>query len=294
MLHVFIINPVAGSRKYFKIIPLIEDYFKDKEESYEIKMTLYPKHATKIASLYQGKDVRLYACGGDGTLNEVLNGINPGIPLSIIPLGSGNDFFKSLDINKCKNLVIDTIEGSSSFVDYLIINDTKCLNCVTIGFDSQINDQKNKLGYKWYLNGSISYLISIFLTLKNLKYSNFTLQINGQTKQVLALLMVIANGRYYGGGIKPVPRAKINDGLFDVCIIDSISLAKIFMLLPFYLIGKHEKFKEATFLVGNSVVIESKEPLIVGYDGEIIKTKLINVNLIPQGLEIIRPKKEER
>ena len=114
MKHVFILNPVSGRESAKTLIPVIEDYFKNSEEEYEILKTEYAGHAKELASQFHKEDnVCIYATGGDGTLWEVVNGLKPEVTFSIIPSGTGNDFFRMIEANiyDMAKLVKDTIEG---------------------------------------------------------------------------------------------------------------------------------------------------------------------------------------
>jgi diacylglycerol kinase family enzyme len=95
MKHIFIINPISGTKKFNQYMDYIEETMKDRKLEYEIILTQYEKHASTLASKYdENDDVTLYVFGGDGTVHEVINGIKPNIPLAIIPVGTGNDFYR--------------------------------------------------------------------------------------------------------------------------------------------------------------------------------------------------------
>ena len=101
MKYVFIVNPTSGKGKSLRFVPLIENYFKNSEEEYEIIYTEYPKHATEIAARYTEKDdVILYSVGGDGTATEILDGLDLSVRFGVVPGGTGNDFLKSIDVEK--------------------------------------------------------------------------------------------------------------------------------------------------------------------------------------------------
>ena len=99
MKHIFIVNPTSGGGKPATLIPVIHEYFKDKKEPYEILLTERNGHATDLTRRYSIKDdVTLYVVGGDGTVFEVLNGLNDSVPMAIIPAGTGNDAFRMLGL----------------------------------------------------------------------------------------------------------------------------------------------------------------------------------------------------
>ena len=99
MKHIFIINPTSGKHHAIQLIPVIENYFKTHSEAFSIIRTERPGHATEIARRFKAEDdVTLYVLSGDGTANEVHNGLTPKVPMAIIPVGSGNDFFRMLEV----------------------------------------------------------------------------------------------------------------------------------------------------------------------------------------------------
>ena len=125
MKNIFIVNPTSGKGKAYTYIPEIEKYFENNPAEYEIIVTEYPKHATEIASRYtEADDVVLYACGGDGTMKEVLDGIQPGVRLCVIPGGTGNDFYKSVDGRKLTvyDMIAQSVEGEDIDIDFGLIN----------------------------------------------------------------------------------------------------------------------------------------------------------------------------
>ena len=171
MKHLFIINPKAGKGKAITFIKEIKDYFKNKEE-YFIETTEREGHATSLVREYvASNDYRVYSIGGDGTLNEVLNGIiGSNSSLAVIPAGTGNDFIKSIIENRNhKDILRRTIEGSEEFMDLGKINKKYFINIASIGFDAAVTQNARYLKQKPFLSGKLAYLLSIFLTMYKFK-----------------------------------------------------------------------------------------------------------------------------
>ncbi|HQB32965.1 MAG TPA: acylglycerol kinase family protein, partial [Erysipelotrichaceae bacterium] len=125
MKHIFILNPTSGKGKSLRFVPVIENYFRNKDKEYEIIYTEYPGHATEIAQRYNEKDnVILYSVGGDGTANEMLAGLDLNVRISVIPGGTGNDFFKSIDLNKRtdEEIIRAVVEGEDMDIDFGVLN----------------------------------------------------------------------------------------------------------------------------------------------------------------------------
>jgi len=292
MKHIFVINPVSGHQNAVELIPIIEAYFKDRQNEFEIKVTQYPKHATEIAASYHVSDeVIVYACGGDGTANEVLNGLAPDIPMAIIPSGTGNDFYRmfSLKSKDPKQLLIETIEGKNSCVDCGIASGKRFLNCSTMGFDADVGAEADRLARQKWLPSSFVYLTAVLKILTQRKALDMTLDFNGQTLKVKALIVAVMNGRFYGGGFIPTPMANIQDGVFDLCVIEDTSLVNILTLLPKYMKGTHINESIVRFYKTSAIRIRCQGGASIQTDGELTQLEDLDIRMLAKGLKIRVP-----
>lgn len=275
MKHIFIINPVSGHGRSSKLVPWIQTYFMNREDEYEIHMTTGKGHASQLASQYSVKDdVTVYSCGGDGTAYEVLNGIQKGVPMAVIPSGTGNDFTRSFQYPKhlkdLKEILIQTIEGRNVQIDIGEANGILFHNCTTMGLDAKVTIKAEKVGKKLILPSKLVYIVSLFLTLKERAPVELHLTLDGKTTVHQMILCAVMNGKYYGGGFKPTPDASVQDGLFDVCLVDYCSLGTILRLLPKYMFGKHTHEKQAHFYKADKVEIKTPAEAIASQiDGEV-------------------------
>lgn len=298
MRHLFIINPVAGKGRAMKVIPHIKKLFEERGDEYIIEMTKYASHATEIARRYtsSGNDeTRIYSVGGDGTLNEVLNGMaESGCSLGCVPYGSGNDFIRSLyHVNGTEDIpgtLKSIVDGSEKTVDLARVNGRYFLNIASVGFDAEVVYNAQKMKRIPLVTGSMAYVLGIFATWLNFKHHYLNIAIDGARFRIKSLLTAVANGRYYGGGIQPVPDAVINDGFFDACIVGEMNRLKILRFLPMYMKGKHtEGIAGVSFKRGCSVQIKCEEEITLNIDGEIQRVKEANFDMIPGGLRFIVP-----
>lgn len=296
MKHLFIINPAAGKGKALKLIPHIKNIFKNREEEYIIEVTNKEGHATLIAKEYSLKeDYRIYSVGGDGTLNEVLNGMaESSCTLAVIPGGSGNDFIKSIynyeKSESIESILLRTLKGEEKSIDLCKFNDRYFINIASAGFDAETAYNATKFKKLPFIGGTAAYILSIIITV--FKYKSYRLQITIDHKNFdeEVLLMAAANGRYYGGGINVTPKADINDGLFSVCLVKKVNRLKILRLFPRVIKGTHEGIKEVSFFEGKKVKIRSTESLYFNIDGEISKGEEAEFEIIKGGIKIIVPK----
>lgn len=294
MRHLFIINPIAGKGSALKYKDIIEEYFKDKDECYDIRITERPGQATDIVKNYDySEECNVYSVGGDGTLNEVINGlIGKDVSLGIIPAGSGNDFVRTyLDESKLGNIIKYTIEGKSEEIDIGCINNKYFINISAIGFAADVNLNAKIFKNKHIISGSLAYILGAIVSLFKFKYEKIKFIIDGEEIDDEMFLVALANGRYYGGGIVLAPDAEISDGKLDFYGIKKSNPYKILMYLIAFLTKKDIRdFKDIYYNKCKTLKIISEKEIISNIDGEIIKANEFNFEIIPKGIKLIIPK----
>jgi YegS/Rv2252/BmrU family lipid kinase len=293
MKHIFIVNPVAGKGKTLSFIEKIKKIINDKEDNI-IEITQKVGHAAEISRYYSSQEeCRIYAVGGDGTLNEVLNGMaETKSQLAVIPAGSGNDFAKNIYPAKYESndLLKRIITAKTQDIDLAKFNDKYFINIASIGFDADVALNADLFKKNKFMNGSMAYFLSIFKTLLKNKNNLVEVIIDDNIRiSKNVLLLAVANGMCYGGGLRIAPKAIINDGYFDVCIAEHISSLKIMSLLPKLLNGTHEKAKEVKFYKAKKISIKSEMPITLNMDGEISKGYSGDIEIIPKGVKIVMP-----
>lgn len=296
--HLFIINKTAG--KGDSLERVLEQLKKLKNDDIVIRYTEYPGHATDLAREYvsQSDDfVRVYACGGDGTVNEVITGIYDlkNCALAPIPTGSGNDFIRSFEKPKEDFLNIEKMLNSSELeIDLLKCNDRVSCNSITIGFDCAVAKNVEKFKKKKFITSSFAYKLSIFYCLFNGRKHNFRIKLDGKELENdgTYLLSLCAKGKYYGGGIKCAPRADNSDGFIDFMVIPTVGVIKFIGLLPSFTKGEHLDNPKADFIIHKKcreVEYISDTPVEIGIDGEIVTVSGVKISLLPKSLKVIIP-----
>ena len=244
------------------------------------------------------------ACGGDGTLNEVLNGAYgfENTYIGVIPSGTGNDFCRNFD--DCDFLNIDShFNGISVPCDIIrykgIVNGKEvvkyCANMFNIGFDCNVADMTAKLKQYPLIKGSLAYFLSILIVLIKKKGADLKIEIDGKKVHSGKLLLTaIANGSFCGGGIKSNPYAKTNDGIMDINIIKNVPRRMFVPCLPLYMKGtlfETDKYADfASFIQCKNIVITPKDKMRLCVDGEIYDAEKIEFDVIPNAINIINPK----
>jgi YegS/Rv2252/BmrU family lipid kinase len=295
MKVLFIVNPTAGKGRAAREVTKIKTVMEEMEGvGYDIVYTEKPGHATELARQggQSGYDI-IFAVGGDGTVNEVMNGIaGTQSALAVVPGGSGNDFIRSLSLKGSTDDIIKrTVSGVRKKIDLGVINGRYFANISSVGFDAEVvlATQKAK---KFFLSGSAAYLAGLIVTI--LRRSPYKVRMvidEGEVEDVI-LLAAVANGKYYGGGMMAAPEAIINDGLFDICCISRMSRLKMLILFPQFMKGKHKKFKEVRFFRSRKVYIESENPIPINVDGEVFRDNKACFELLPGELLVAVPDKD--
>ncbi len=252
MKTVFIVNPKAGKRKntvsLTNNIKKVADNIGSEVQIYITKSVGDAEDFVRSYCQSEG-DARFIACGGDGTVSEVLNGAIDfeNAEIGVIPIGTGNDFCRNFE-NCSYNNIEKQITGNCVKCDAIkyittIENRTKrgyCANMFNIGFDCNVVDITEYIKNKTFASGSFAYYISILLTLIKKKSTNLRIELDGKLEHEGNLLLTsIANGCYCGGGVKSNPLASVNDGLININIIKDISRLKFISLLPRYMKGNY-------------------------------------------------------
>ncbi|MGL4738971.1 MAG: diacylglycerol/lipid kinase family protein [Cellulosilyticaceae bacterium] len=292
MKHLFIVNPVAGKGEGMAYIEAIKPLLEERVD-YCIEITTKEGHATEIARAYtQREECIVYAVGGDGTINEVVNGmVGSSSALAIVPAGSGNDFIRTIYPKYQGNdLIKRLLEGKAEAIDLVQINDRYFLNIASVGIDAEVVFNATQFKKMKYIKGDMAYIISIFKTLLNHKSRKLRVSIDGKVAcDEKILLATIANGKFYGGGIPIAPDAMVNDARADIYLVEDLSLLKILCVLPKLFKAKHHDIKEVRIYRAGEVMIESEQSFRLNVDGEIVTTNQVAMKVVPQALQVVMP-----
>lgn len=304
MQHIFIINPTAGKNdETKKISKNVHALFATQKVAgtYRIEIPSSQEETVNIARKYaqRNEQVILYACGGDGTLNDVVNGCMnyENVILAHIPIGTGNDFIKFFGSHAkedFKNLE-ELINGHVVEIDVLDVNGNYSLNITNVGLDAMIAFNVDKFKKIPLISGQTAYKMS-------LAYSFFTslshpmkIVVDGvEEKEDCFSFVVCANAKYYGGNYCAAPYANLQDGLMDVILIPKISRPKILKLMKVYEKGEHLK-PQYSHLVhyhkAKKVEIHAKQPLQICIEGEKIMMNDPVIQIAPNKIKLLVPKK---
>ena len=299
MSYHVIANPVAGKKDHTqKLKQQLEGLFQP--DGYELYVTQKPGDARETAARLAscGEEMRIYAVGGDGTLNEVAEGASPyaNCAVGCLPSGSGNDFVKTFSIDKSlREHVEQLINGHEVLCDLIRINGRTCINSLSVGFDADICHMTRHLKKLPLLGGRLSYYFAVFICLLRRINSELEISVDGgefvKNKYALA---VAANGKYYGGSFCPAPKADPCDGKLDFLVVNKLSRLSILKFIGRYQKGTHTEIKKlCTAYTGTRMVVQASKPFAMQYDGETLLGTRMECELSPYKIRFIIPNTEE-
>lgn len=286
----FIVNPIAGSGRARRLWPAITAELRSRRVAWDTFETEGPGHATDLARKATAAGyTAVVAVGGDGTLNEVVNGVGTGgVPVGLIPLGTGVDFPRTAGVPKDPRQALEVVlAGRVSHIDVGVVNDRLFCNVAGTGFDAQVAARVNQAGNKQ--GGPIPYIKAVFQTLFSYENAPFRITLDGVSQQVTSLLMAVGNGRFYAGGMMICPRADIRDGQFDVVIAGDIGKLGTLLTLPRVFSGAHLRHPKVTYQRARRVVVEGPAHLGIQADGELVGHLPATFELRPGALPMLLP-----
>lgn len=307
MYH-FIINPKSSSGKGIRYWWTVKEILDKNRISYSADFTKHEGHARELAEQICSKTSgikNIVVLGGDGTLNEVLNGITgiEEILLGYIPSGSSNDLGRNLGISKDPEKALANVLKPTKFkyLDYGIIDfhdnqkePRKFIGSSGFGYDAEVCMEVQACSLKEKLNryglGKLVYFALALKKLMGLKLMDATVMIDGVRKETFERVMLVSSmiHRYEGGGMMMAPDADPSDGKLSVCLVHGLGRMKILLLLPTIFLGKHVKYKGVETFQCSNIEINTSRDTAVHTDGEVAAVcSHISVSCVPGKIRMI-------
>ena len=298
MKHVFIINPTAGKKDCTaRVMEMAKGLAARHSLDLECILTKSAGHAMETArSLAQsGQEVRVYACGGDGTVNEVANGVAgyANAAMTCIPVGTGNDFLKNFGEQAALFADPENLwDGPALPLDAIDCSGQLALTVACSGFDAQVADDVHKYGDLPLLGGQGSYILSLGVNflLRSLGHA-WTITLDGEAMPGDYALAAVCNGRYYGGGFMPVAEARMDDGVLNTLVVRKVSRFQFLRFVGAYSKGLYYTLPQvAKCYTAREIVIESPDQDIVTcLDGEIVYNRKVTIRLSEKKVNFFGP-----
>ena len=296
MKHLFIINPAAGSRdRTNQYAAQIHTLCHERELDYQIHVSAAPGDCEKAArkAAQTGEQVRIYACGGDGTLNEVVNGAAgyDNAAVTVYSGGSGNDFVKLFNDPDAFFSLERLLDAEECTFDLIKCNDRYSLNICSVGLDARIGTDVSNYKRIPLLSGFRAYAVSTVINLFRGISEHYIVKVNGETIDSEKTMICVCNGRFYGGGFNPVPDADPTDGLLDILLVEKVSLLQVPAVIGKYKSGQYRNLPQLIrHLRADSITIHCDKQTPVNLDGELLTAKDITFSVAEEKLRFFYPK----
>ena len=295
MRHVFIINPVAGPKSSAReLLKRVEAVFPP--EDVEVYATRGAGDAGQLAhrALEPGEPVRLYACGGDGTLNEVVNAAagKDWAAVTNVPMGTGNDFLRIFG-REGKNRFTDLAalrDGPQSAMDLVDCNGVLGLDVVCVGVDARVAADVHRFKRLPLIGKKMAYILSLIATVRKGITQPMRVDMGPIHHEGPTALVCVCNGQYYGGGFRPVPEARPDDQVLDALLVGDVSFFQFIRCVGKYASGR---YKECSDLVrdwhGGEVSVSAHEELVAVVDGEVLRGHSFTIRLSERKVNFFHP-----
>ncbi len=286
---VLLANPKSGTGKAAKYLELISEEFK-KNHVQIVSILADSAEATskKLQEVLSGQVDAVMAIGGDGAVHLAIQELAlSNIPLYVLPCGTGNDFARTggpldLDVTRAVKRMLETspVEIDLGRTESEI--GTRWFGQVlSTGFDSLVNERANRFSF---IKGQIKYTIATLLELPLFRPYRYEMVTPGGTRKIPAMLIAVANGASYGGGMLICPSADRRDGLFEVMVLHPVSKVELLKVFPKVFKGKHVSHPAVEFIKVAKLTLESNA--IAYADGEKIGSLPINIEIVPKALRV--------
>ena len=296
MKHLFIINPTAGKNTDPEALSRkIQEAMFGSSDEFEIYVTKAPLDATEKVrqEAEKGTPLRIYACGGDGTLNECVNGAAgfSNTAVTHYASGSGNDFLRMFGSDAALFTDLKAlINGVATPIDLIDVCGRKSINICSLGFDARVGIGVHKYTQNPFISGTLGYVVSLLVHFVKGINRPLRIHLDGKTLEGEFALVCACNGRYYGGGFNPVPEAEPDDGLMDILIVKKVSRLLFVMLIGKYAKGRYSELSShIDHYRATEISFESEDELGINVDGEALFSKTPAFRMEPGAINFIFP-----
>lgn len=287
----FLLNPAAGRKDPELLSRSIHQEAEARWTSFEVVNIQPTDSVAEIAKQKANQFNIIVACGGDGTVNSVVNGLaETDATLGVLPIGTGNDFAKAIQVNCSLIQCFDILKSNEAIpldlIRYSGDAEGWCANTLGMGLDGLANFYSKS--YRW-LTGPIVYVIGAIKAAWKFRGSHVELTVDGHSIKKKMVMMTACNGKWEGGKFFLAPEADLSDGLINFITIGKISFLKILFYLPFFRWGPRKWMKELKSELSREIEVKSDKPLAVHVDGEHIGSNIrtLNIRIVPGALKVI-------
>jgi diacylglycerol kinase (ATP) len=287
-----LVNPAAGRGKARRRLVKIRRYLESRRLDFDCRLSEGPGHLTDLTSelsLRRGGEDIPVVCGGDGTVNEVINGLDGSSPpLGILPCGTGDDIARNLGIPRGIPEACDVIlNGQVRTLDLVKAGNRRFLTIGGAGIDSEVTRRANRS--RLPLPGPLLYSWAVLLALFSFRPRRFTITADGRRYEGRLMFAAVANAPVYGGGMRLSPDSLMDDGRMEICIVEAMGRLELLGNFPKIFRGTHLAHPKFRVLQSRRARIESREEAEFYADGEFHQLLPIDVAVLPGALSVLTP-----
>ena len=296
MKHCFILNPAAGkSDRTTELTLRISEVMNAAGLDFEVAISHAAGQCESLARAFaeRGEECRIYACGGDGTLNEVVNGVVgfPNAAVTHYPIGSGNDFIKASSNPEAFSDLERLLDADEAVFDLIEANERYGIDICSIGIDARIGTEIATYKRLPLVSGPGAYYISTVVNMIKGIHQHYVVEVGGEVIDGEKTMICACNGRWYGSGFNPVPDAVLDDGLLDVLIVDAVSLFEAAKVIGKYKSGHYRDYPELIrhFRVPE-VTVHCDKYNKINIDGELLVAKDVTFRISEHRIRFFYPR----
>lgn len=296
MRHLFVMNPAAGkSDRTAELSFAVNSLCRGRGLDYQIRISRKPGDCAAFTeeAARSGEETRVYACGGDGTLNEAVRGAAGAehVAVTNYPCGSGNDFIKNFDDPDAFRKLENLLDAEETLLDLIQVGDAYSLSICSMGFDARIGTEIARYKRLPLVSGNGAYTLSILVNLIKGVHRHYVVEVGGERIDSRFSMICVCNGRFYGSGFQPVPEAKLDDGKLEVLLVNRVSRLQVAGLVGKYKEGRWADYPNLfRHFTDNRVVIHCDGEEVVNLDGEAIRGKDVEIRLSDRKLRFFYPR----
>lgn len=285
-----IVNPAAGHGRGARLARTVAHEFDEAGMTLEVAVTPAPGEAARLAAAAADDGyTTVLAVGGDGTANEVANGLIGGpAALALYPIGKGNDLARSLGYPRGRRRRLArwlVTEARRRTIDVGEMNGRLFLNAAGVGIDGHVAERVR--ASERVVGQRLAYLVGSLASIATYRPQRMEVRVDGETRSGSFLTVISSNGRYFGGGMQPAPRARLDDGMLDVTIAGDLSRAASILALVKLYAGRHENGRTIVTRPGREVEVECEHEQPLQIDGEVSRAERLVIGVRPRALDVL-------
>lgn len=291
MRIIILLNPTAKRGKARRLLKRALDVFRQQSVRFEVRESQSSQHLTELArGASEEKPDLIVSAGGDGTHHYVINGLfESEVPLGLLPLGTGNDIAKGvgmpMDVRAAAGALLS---GKEREIDLAQVGAAVYACIAGVGFDSTVTGYANQ--HARWLSGSAAYTWSLLRCLPEYGPKQLEITADGESFSQDVVFAVVGNNVSYGGGIRLAPRAKLDDGLLDICVIPYMSRLELLWWVPRAYRGEHLRHPRIKYLQAREITLRATSRMELFGDGEFLQELPATIEAVPRALRVIAPR----